>query len=830
MTPARQRGGRALCRRAIGVLLFAFAWLASSGGAPVLAQPQAPLAFPIERAVVVTAADLSKQERTAVRVLVEEVEKRTTTRLPIVTTWPAADVPVIAVGTWTTATRWAGPARAAVMAGTRPGHEGYRLRLDLAARSAPTAVVAGVDARGLLYGIGRLLREASMTPGTFLLPRELSIDTAPVVAIRGHQLGYRPKTNAYDAWDVPMWEQYIRDLAIFGANAIELIPPRSDDAADSPHFPLPPLRMMSEMSRLADEYGLDVWVWYPALDKDYSDPAQVQFALDEWAGVLSKLPRVDALFVPGGDPGHTHPTHMFPLLEKQTASLRRYHPKLQMWMAPQGFNAEWMDEFYRLIKAEPTWLTGVVFGPQVRDRLPVLRSRVPSRYAIRQYPDITHSLKAQYAVPDWDVAHALTSFREQINPRPLDQAAVFQAALPYAPAFITYSEGANDDVNKFVWSGLGWNPETPVLEILRQFSRYFIGPAYADTFAQGLLSLERNWQGPLATNSGVYVTLAQFQDMERSATPAVRRNWRFQQGLYRAYYDAYQRSRLIESTAVEERAMQRLAQAPTIGSLTAMAEAERMFAEPLPAAATVWRDRVYALADALFQSIRQQLSVSRYGAIAVDRGATLDTAETALNNAAWLRARFAHIRTLDSESDRLAALDKVVRWTDPGPGGFYDDLGNATMQPHLVRARTYEEDPCGLESVFTGFHFGEAWRLSWVQHAETYWDTPLEMRYTGLDRDAQYVVRILYSGDQYSPTTQVRLVANGEHEVHPYLTKPRPSEPIEFDVPRAATQGGTLKLTWRNSPGLGRFGKAVQIGEVWLVRRAATPAGGPTTR
>ena len=24
------------------------------------------------------------------------------------------------------------------------------------------------------------------------------------------------------------------------------------------------------------------------------------------------------------------------LLEKQTANLRRYHPKLQMWMSPQG--------------------------------------------------------------------------------------------------------------------------------------------------------------------------------------------------------------------------------------------------------------------------------------------------------------------------------------------------------------------------------------------------------------------------------------------------------------------------------------------------------------
>ena len=81
---------------------------------------------------------------------------------------------------------------------------------------------------------------ASRCRRTFTLPR------APCMPMRGHQLGYRPKTNSYDGWTVALWEQYIRDLAVFGCNAIELIPPRSDDAADSPHFPLPPLRMMAE--------------------------------------------------------------------------------------------------------------------------------------------------------------------------------------------------------------------------------------------------------------------------------------------------------------------------------------------------------------------------------------------------------------------------------------------------------------------------------------------------------------------------------------------------------------------------------------------------------
>ncbi len=213
-------------------------------------------------------------------------------------------------------------------------------------------------------------------------PDNLKIATAPKYPLRGHQLGYRPKTNSYDGWDVRTWDQYIRDLAIFGTNAIELIPPRSDDAADSPHFPLPPMRMMTEMSRIADNYGLDVWIWYPAMDKDYSDPATVEFALHEWEEVYKKLPRIDAIFVPGGDPGHTEPKYLMPLLAKQTALLHKYHPKAQMWVSPQSFNKEWMDQFLAILKNEqPAWLSGVVFGPQVRLSLPAICAQ-PCRSAI----------------------------------------------------------------------------------------------------------------------------------------------------------------------------------------------------------------------------------------------------------------------------------------------------------------------------------------------------------------------------------------------------------------------------------------------------------------
>ena len=746
------------------------------------------LALDLSKATIQTTFAPNERERKAVSVLVEEIEKRSQIRLPIGSARPAI-----------------------VLAKTTGPKDGYTLRT-----SASEVRVEANDSRGLLFGIGHLLRSLNMERGKVELPIPLNVTTAPKVLLRGHQLGFRPKTNSYDGWDLKQWDQYIRDLAIFGTNAIELIPPRSDDDDDSPHFPLSKIETMIGMSKICDSYGLDVWIWYPAMDPDYSKAETVEFALKEWAEVFRKLPRIDAVFVPGGDPGHTQPVYLMPLLEKQSASLRKYHPKAQMWVAPQGFSAEWLEEFHGLLRREPAWLHGVVFGPQVRVDLATLRAKVPQRYPIRHYPDITHSLRSQYPVRDWDPAYQLTEQREPINPRPFDEAAIFRHTNRDTVGFLTYSEGCNDDVNKIVWSALGWNPDADVSGILRDYSRYFIGYKLAEGFAQGLLALERNWRGPLPTNDGVYQTLRQFQQLDHQATPQQLANWRFQQAQYRAHYDAYDRARLLHETALEDQAMGELRAAGGLGARLAIGRAEaildRAVTNPV---SQPWRARVFELAEALFQSIRMQLSVEWYKAIAVGRGANLDLIDVPLNNRAWLKAQFERIRALDSEKPRLAAIDEIVNWTDPGPGGFYDDLGNPAAQPHLVRGKPYADDPDNLLSPLSAtYPRAEPWRLSWVTVAESRNDQPLRMRYTHLDPNGRYRIRIVYSGEA-SPY-DFRLMANGRHEVHGWMKKPNPVKPVEFDVPAQATAGGTLELEFERRPGAGGAGRAVQVGEVWL--------------
>ncbi|MEO7679024.1 MAG: hypothetical protein ABIV39_19900, partial [Verrucomicrobiota bacterium] len=438
------------------------------------------------------------------------------------------------------------------------------------------------------------------------------------------------------------------------------------------------------------------------------------------------------------------------------------------------------------------------------------------------------------SMTEWDTAFATTEARECINPRPTDEAAIFRRMQPDTIGFITYSEGCNDDVNKTIWSALGWDPEMSVAEILRQYSRYFIGDRYSEKFSAGLLSLEQNWRGSLGTNAGVDDTLKKFQAMEKSASPADLKNWRFQQALFRAYYDAYVRHRLISETELETQAMTTLNGAKTSGVADALAAAEKILNRPATdPVQDARRIHIYELASALFQSISMQLSVEKYRAIAPDRGASLDTLEFPLNNRLWLKERFAAIRKLTSKPDQLKAIEEITHWTNPGPGGFYDDLGNVSRQPHLVKGLSFADDPSRMESARIDFEddlvfdepeetAGTARRISWVDHAESLYDKPLRMHYEGLDSGARYKLRVLYGGD--NATRKIRLVAGNEIEIHPYLTKPFPFKTIEFAIPPKAIERGELDLTWFGEFGLGGNGRNVQVSEVWLVKESPAPA------
>ncbi|MCA9434597.1 MAG: hypothetical protein KC978_02355 [Candidatus Omnitrophica bacterium] len=714
---------------------------------------------------------------------------------------------------------------------------------------APIVVLAGHDDDGVLFAAGRLLLEMRMGKGTLELPEDFRIATAPRYPHRGHQMGYRALSHCYDAWSAETYEQYMRELAIFGANAFETTSFRSPDSKDSPHAKLTRGEMAAAWSRICANYGFEFWLFGNASGGQGESEENWDQSIVRRVDLLRAIPHLDHVYLTGGDgqSEQTRPDRMIEWTGRFAEEARKTHPNLGVWVSNQGFTPEQNNWFFDYLqRKQPDWLTGVVYGAWTRILADEQRDRTPKRYPIRRYSDIGHCVRGQYPVAGWDRAFARTLGREPFAPRPKWHARIHNLYDEYADGFVTYSDGVGDDLNKFVWTALGWDPDRDLDDIVLDYSRFFFGWDIGEEVQKGLFMLEENFVGSLAENETVEKTYALWRNLEEEADEALLTNWRFQECLLRAYYDHYTRLRLLKANDIEERAYAALRRGPDIGVEKAIEAAREILAEsdqdertdPLKA-------RIRELGADLFESIGAQLDVENTQARNSERGAVLEFLDTPLNNRRWIEHELdailageftATMAEAPTDGDvRLARLARVVDWEDPGPNGFYDDLGCAWKQPHLVKPKPLWDDPAGVTTPREGHTFdsGELYRLSWLDVEEALNQTPLVLRYEDLDPNLNYRVRVTYLG-RYNAT--VRLVADDEYEIHgPYghtlkgvrFTPERDSAavveveedgptpevtPLEFVIPKEATADGSLELTWQRMTGRG-----VQVAEVWLV-------------
>jgi hypothetical protein len=760
------------------------------------------LALDLSEATVVTRGGRAPAvAQTAATVLAEEIAKRTGIDWPVTTAWPK-EGPVIAL----VSDRRSVAGHRAPRVDVPEAPEAYAISTDTA-----TGViwVQGTDGKGILNGVGKLLRALHWSDGHVSLPEPLNIVTAPDHTIRGHQLGYRHTANSYDAWTPEQYDQYIRELAFFGINAIENIPLQG---SDSKLMPVTRQVMNRELGRICKKYGVQYWVWTPATI-DLTDAAKSAELLGDLDAFFKDCDHLDALFFPGGDPGDNHPREVMPFLEDVHALVTRDHPGVQIWMSLQGFEAEGVDYFFDwLHEHQPDWFGGAVGGPS-SPPLDFMRKRLPDQYALRDYPDITHTVRSQYPTPWIDPAFAFTSGREGSNPEPVYYSTIFRAAAPYTDGFITYSDGMHDDVNKTVWSLLGWDHDADVREGLMEYCRVFFGPEVAERAADGIYALERNWDGPLATNGGVEATLTHWQALD-AAHPELRaENWRWQLCLLKAHYDAYIRARLLHEEALEEEANAILISAEETGAAEAIELALAVLARPDDHnLRPELRKEIYALCEIMFHSIGYQTSVDMYGARSGERGAVLDYVDHPLNNRWWYEDQFAEIADLPNEEERVERLNRIAMWENPGPGSFYDDIGNVAQSDHVIRGEGLNTDPFMQRNPNPDFMWWDNGmtrvRQSWISKM----DWPLGLRYEGLDPDASYTLRT-------TGLKQCLLRVDGDR-VEPTLDGQEIGEWKAFPIPAEATEDGKLELTFDvpHEPGV-NWRNTSRLTEVWLLKQ-----------
>jgi hypothetical protein len=672
----------------------------------------------------------------------------------------------------------------------------HRIRGFAVRRVGSITVVTAPDTRRLIQGAGWVLRKIDTGGGKAHLTPPAALDSAPAYSVRMTQIGYRAKNNSYDAWTLPMFERRIEDLALWGATGVQLIAPISDDSPTSPLFPQPPRETLAGIARIAHRLGLDVALYYPEL-RDYRKAGTAEAELTAFAETLAELPYVDSLYVPGGDPGGTPPHLLFPLVEREAALLHRRNPAATVWLSAQGFGASDLEAFYAQLGRRPRWLTGIFVGPQSRDPLPVQRARVPRIYPIILYPDIAHTMHAQFPAPQWWPEFAMTEGREPINPRPRAYRHIFRQFAPLTTGFVTYSEGVNDDFNQYLWFRLGWDPAISSEQIALEYARSLIGDVGA---ARLPFALEANWEGDPVHNRRIDNTLA----VVGSVHPAAFGSWRMDSFLYRALYDAIVRRRTIAARARLAATRAALTRGDAIAARGALNQ-------PDGAEITQLRARLFAVADRLFDGIKLQLSVSRYGASSVERGANLDRVDADLTGRTYL------LRAIAAAPDR-AALARLADRPRAAEGALYDDLGRPDAEPHLIRGKGFATDPQLYDTAIDGIadHGAEdGWLPSQIDYAETLYDRPIRLHYEGLDPRRRYRLIASYAGEDYA--LPMRLVANGRFEIHPPLPRRTNPSTVEFVLPWAMTKGGTLDLAWSRPPGLGGSGRGHQVAETWLI-------------
>lgn len=481
--------------------------------------------------------------------------------------------------------------------------------------------------RGLIYGFFLILRKSEVKNGKIILEKDISGTYSPAMTVRGHNLSYTESNNTVDAWDARQYRKYMIELMAFGTNTIEgnFFAEKERNALMKMSFEEAPVTI----STLCRELDLDLTVFYP-LTKNMTDEETTERIVSQF----KTLPKVNYLFLPGGDPGNMQAEDFIRRCTVLSEALKKIHPDIEILpsaQAPHEF-PDWGEHFKKAINEKPDCISAVIFGPNHAMPLDELRRSVPADYPLEQYPDITHNVRCETPVhftrDDWHFAWASTLSRESVNPRPTEYRLLHEKTRQYLRGSTPYSEGVSDDVNKVVWSSLDFDFNAPVRETLKDYARLFIPGENADEIADLIFGLEQNWESAPEESFSVEKVYRGLREMLGN-NPKLYENWRFLLLYFRALCDKIVRDRrMFELDLIEKAAFEIRRGSIEKGREILSAEFSDEYKQN--------RRKLFELAEKLFELIGIQLDVEHFGGKGWERGCTLDTIDMPVTDRPYL--------------------------------------------------------------------------------------------------------------------------------------------------------------------------------------------------
>ncbi|MBR6740301.1 MAG: hypothetical protein IKM04_04465 [Clostridia bacterium] len=585
--------------------------------------------------------------------------------------------------------------------------EGFSLKSD-----GTSISIIGGSRLGAIHGVGRLLRLAKWAKGSFSLPA-VDITDAPEKEIRGNQLGYRPKTNAYDAWDKATYAQYIREQALFGAGSVEFMPANTDDRPTSPVMKFDQLEMNIFQSQTAKEYGLRVWFWYPNIFKNETGVAIPRSGMTGNAELdallaredaarerdFSAIPYIDDIMIPGGDPGELLPPDLFAYSARCADILHKYHPNARVWVSGQIMTptAEFFRTFMEQALLPHDWLYGMCYAPWMQLLLREFREMLPPSMPIRTYPDICHLCTCQYPVHNWDPVWAVTAGRECYNPRPRAHRRAHELTVGDTSGNLCYSEGIADDVSKHLWLDMDWSRSIPFVQTLRDFASMYISSAHAEEIGSVIADFEEIYNGPAIQNTAAERVWTAIHSLKASLEaedymPGFGADsYRFNMALLMADYLRYVHLRAARDAGLYSKALGLCGMG--LGGKELIAGMREVLAEIRTSPDKALQSEIWAVADRLFEQIGWQTDTVRHFAQDWGRGGFLDALDLPLCDLYALEYRLDRAEKLDSDAEIYAEIDRIRFRNTTAPGGKYINFGTHDSLRYVTSDLNWHDQP-----------------------------------------------------------------------------------------------------------------------------------------
>ena len=679
--------------------------------------------------------------------------------------------------------------------------ESYVIWVDSVHHSVPMIMITGRDSRGVLFGVGKLVQLLYMSDGHVSLPKETSISSAPADRLRAHQVITNTQCeDGFLAWDDEEdLVRHVNDLVLAGANGFE---------------PTRPWLLDDYLEKL----GLDLFVKLKCqeiIDLDKKGDQEIMGFFSEYTGI-------DHISTYGGDAsGSVRPDLFFPHMERVLPLLLKAIPGVKWWYSNQCLEdhaKDYDDYIFSYIREKhPPWLYGMIYGPWTKRGIQDVRRDLPSQYELRHFPEICHPRWCQYPVPNWDRAYAAVWPRNgSIYAMPSMMKQIYTATRDHTIGALPYNHtGSYNDLNKFVWTYLGWDPEASIDEMLRAYARLFFAqdflksplPGSAGTVdmedrideavayvAEALKLLEANWTGPLTSNNSTETALSYWKTIA-DCMGGASKNWRVELFLNKAMIDAQVKRKLDLEMQLEREALDVIRKAADYGSLEAVKREVTNILERV--------DRDFQSREDFLKEMKAMGLSDAFG----DRDEIVANIYTSFNDRYWIMDRL-------DECVSPGDLEAIIRYEDPGPGGFYDNLGVPGEQSHLDGRFEWPADPGFIYSPIEWVNndTDPHERHSRLTHALARYEQPLEMHWSSLDPYSRYSVRMVYNGPF---DIRIKCITDNGSVIHDFLDKPG-DEIVSFPIPPEATSDGNLTLRWYQDTT--NIMRGVSVSEIWIIR------------